>query len=173
MSKGNSSRFNGTRGNPQLVLRLDHTMDGGGYSAGDVSYMDSKDRFAIFIRHRSDIDAGGAFDVVAHGSPMLIEVMHNGSSVLVNHRVAARLIRNSKDCYRQSIRLLSCCTGALDEGFAQNLANKMGVPVIAPSSILWAWSSGKYLIADDDGTGKPDPFKKGSFRTFYPKRRGK
>jgi hypothetical protein len=42
--------------------------------------------------------------------------------------------------------LLSCKTGALSNGFAQNLANKLGVPVTAPSNTLWAYPSGRLTI---------------------------
>jgi hypothetical protein len=33
--------------------------------------------------------------------------------------------------------MLSCSTGTLPDGFAQNLSNKMNKEVIAPSDILW------------------------------------
>ena len=52
--------------------------------------------------------------------------------------------------------MLSCDTGACDAGFAQNLINKMGVPVQAPAELVWAYGNGRIaggvmsLIAGND-----------------------
>lgn len=134
--------------------------------------MDPNDNFSRFIGNRRDIDANGAFDVIAHGSPTSIEITRNGSKILIDHRVAAKLIKRNGGYSGQEVRLLSCSTGKLDNGFAQNLANKLSVPVSAPTSILWAWPSGRHMVADDDGTGRADRRRMGTFRTFYPQRRG-
>ena len=172
MSKGRSGVFDGTRGNPQRPL-----IPNGGIVQifevpGDVNYMDPNDDFARLIGRRRDVDANGAFDVIAHGTPTSIEITHNGSKMLIDHRVAAKLIKRSGKYNGQEVRLLSCSTGKLDSGFAQNLANKLGVPVTAPTSILWARPSGTHYVADDDGTGRADRRRMGTFRTFYPQRRG-
>ena len=47
----------------------------------------------------------------------------------------------------QTIRLWSCNTGALDNGFAQNLANKLNVEVYAPTNYLWSTPNGNYFVA--------------------------
>ena len=71
----------------------------------------------------------------------------------------------------QSIRLLSCNTGTLNHGFAQDLANKLNVTVWAPSSYLWAYPNGKHFIADKkivNEVAKPDYSKMGRFIKFTP-----
>lgn len=57
------------------------------------------------------------------------------------------------------IRLISCGAGA--GKFAQNLANKMGVEVIAPTDTVWAWANGELTIGATqfDKTGKWKSFK--------------
>ena len=40
----------------------------------------------------------------------------------------------------------SCKTAALPQGFALNLANKLGVSVIAPDDYLWAYPNGFFTI---------------------------
>ncbi|MBR6223220.1 MAG: hypothetical protein IKQ71_07265 [Lachnospiraceae bacterium] len=61
---------------------------------------------------------------------------------------------------------MSCGTGKLNEGFAQNLANKMGVEVKAPSDTLWLFSNGKMVIG-------PTMYKNtGKWKIFYPKKKG-
>ncbi len=95
----------------------------------------------------------------------------------VNHRVAARLIENSPGYQKgQPIRLLSCDTGKGAGSFAQNLANKTGVPVEAPTELVWAKpngdkfvAAGKYVTgANGQRTLVPDMSKPGTFQVFEP-----
>jgi hypothetical protein len=64
------------------------------------------------------------------------------------------------------IRLLSCSAGKKDFGFAQNLANKMGVPVKAPTDTLWVWPNGRITIGPNQFTNT------GTWRVFKPKKKG-
>lgn len=162
MSKSISGLFKGTKGAK--------------YAAGSSYFMDDADQFSINIKNRKDVDANGFFDVIAHGTPVSIEISHNGSKIQIDHRVAARLIKNDKSYNGQGIRLLSCSTGQLTDGFAQNLANKLNVTVSAPSDILWAGPSGRHFVAGSkivNGKAEADLGKPGEFITFYPKRRKK
>jgi len=57
---------------------------------------------------------------------------------------------------------LSCNTGKLTNGFEQNLANKLGVPVYAPNNIIWTFLDGSLSIG-------ATPFvNSGSFIKFVP-----
>lgn len=136
---------------------------------GPVSFMERADRFVLNAAKRSDVDPNGVFDVVAHGSPNKIQVHTPSGPVLVDHRVAARLIKESPGYSGQDIRLLSCSTGACENGFAQNLANKLGVNVDAPSDILWAYPDGRMVVAPLGPTG-PLLTSPGEFRTFTPRK---
>lgn len=60
--------------------------------------------------------------------------------------------------YCSIVRLLSCSTGSVDDGFAQQLANALGVEVEAPSDVLIVAPNGKYKIGYD-GSGKMNIFK--------------
>lgn len=159
MSKGISGLFKGTRG-----MRA---------AAGSALLMDSSDMFAKYIANRKDIDPKGFFDVIAHGEKSKIEIYNNGIKIKVSHRVLARLLKSNPDYAKQPIRLLSCETGKDPSGFAQNLANKLGVPVKAPTEILWAYPNGAHLVAGQDINsrhGGPNLLKPGRFKTFYPKK---
>ncbi|MGM9946492.1 hypothetical protein [Floccifex sp.] len=153
--KANSGFFRGTSGNP---------------IAGDASFMETKDLFLKNIRNRKDVDPNGKFDLIAHGTSKTIEVEHNGNKVQINSRTAAKLIRRLPGYKKgQPIRLLSCSTGSKTKGFAQDLANKLNVKVYAPSDILWAYPSGKIVVAPRNKTGDgPDLSKKGRFIEFKP-----
>ena len=86
-------------------------------------------------------------DVVIHGTDTNTQIMHNGSWVKLDQRRLALIIKKSKDYKKGApIRLMSCSTGAKQDGFAQNLANKLGVPVYAPSGKLWIKSNGTMSI---------------------------
>ena len=152
-------------------LNFGNTKGARSFYAGDVSFMSKDDRFLLGIQKRKDVDVNGFFDVIAHGTDNGMQITHNNKNLIVDSRTAAKLIQNKAGYTNQAIRLLSCNTGKLDTGFAQNLANKLNVKVYAPTKYLWADSGGNYFVAGMKSTGKPDYSDKGSFRVFYPNRR--
>ena len=137
-------------------------------AAGATNFMESADQFFLNARNRTDVDPNGYFDVVAHGSANKIQINTPSGSQLVDHRTAARLIQQQPGYNGQSIRLLSCSTGQCDTGFAQNLANQLGVKVEAPSDILWAYPNGRLVVAPRSTNGGPDLSNQGTFRSFEP-----
>ena len=140
----------------------------GTYSVGDATFMDSDDSFLEYIQNRVDVDANGYYDIIAHGTANGIQITHNGQHIIVDHRTAARLIQNANGYNGQGIRLLSCNTGALDNGFAQNLANQLNVEVYAPTNYLWATQDGNYFVAGMTNQGCPNMSELGMFRVFIP-----
>lgn len=94
------------------------------------------------------------FDVAMHGSPTAVGF---GSDVTnMSARTLAAVIRHSKGYKGQKIRLLSCSTGRVigDEYcFAEELANALGVEVIAPNDILYISANGELQVGDA-GDGK-------------------
>lgn len=91
---------------------------------------------------------------------------NNCNEITVNSSIYAKIIKEDKKYYRgQPIKLLSCSTGKLDNGFAQNLANKLNTIVYAPRTTLWAESDGSYYISESR-TGSI----REEFRIFYPRK---
>jgi RHS repeat-associated protein len=134
---------------------------------GPVNLMDATDAFLINASKRAHIDPGGTLDVIAHGTPTSIQV----GGRLINHRVLARLLAGRSEFRGQDIRLISCETGQCWRGFAQNLANKLGARVTAPNQLVWAYPSGKLLVAKGRWIGEefvPDLSRPGAFVTFVP-----
>ena len=78
------------------------------------------------------------------------------------------LIQNADRYNGQGIRLLSCNTGALDDGFAQNLANQLNVEVYAPTNYLWATQDGNYFVAGMTNQKGPNMSELGIFKLFIP-----
>ncbi|HXF83848.1 MAG TPA: hypothetical protein VNK49_00515 [Anaerolineales bacterium] len=98
----------------------------------------------------------GFFDVMVHGSPNSFHVKHNGNWVDIDHRTLATFKKS--EWQGEPIRLLSCSSGACPTGVAQNLANKLKVPVKAPDDTLWVYNTGKLTIGPkpfvNTGSGK-------------------
>ena len=91
---------------------------------GDAVFKSKDYTYFNYIKIRKDIDPNGVFDIVAHGSVNHIQIEHQGEIKEVTSRVLSKMIHNKNGYkYKQPVRLLSCNTGAMPDGFAQNLAN--------------------------------------------------
>jgi RHS repeat-associated protein len=116
---------------------------------GGIQFGTAGDTFLLNAAKAAPVD--GMLDVAVHGSPLTVEI----GGISVNHRVLGSLIQRNPAFNGQGIRLLSCETGNLPNGFAQNLANKLGVSVHAPNDIIWAFDNGRVTIGlnalDDSG----------------------
>lgn len=64
----------------------------------------------------------------------------------MNHRVLAGLIKSDSNYAGGPIGLCSCQTGASRGTFAQDLANKLGVEVLAPNGYLYVRPNGSMSI---------------------------
>lgn len=140
------------------------------FASGDITLRSGKQDYFDYISRRKDVDVNGTLDIVAHGSPNSIQIQHNGKDIEINSRMLAKIIKKNPQYKKNGIRLLSCETGSLRNGFAQNLANKLGVPVSAPTKLLWSDARGNYFVA---GRSKYNPLlpsytDKGEFITYYP-----
>lgn len=142
-----------------------------GAIAGDAVFKSEPKLYFSHISKRADVDRNGVYDVVAHGGQAIIQIESNGETIKVDSRIAANLIRRKTDYKRgQPIRLLSCNTGSTSFGFAQNLANKLGVVVEAPTKLVWALPNGRYFVAGRSPSDpeSPDLTNLGKFKKFYP-----
>lgn len=98
----------------------------------------------------------GYFDFAAHGSANSIE--YETKDKVLTAREVARIIKHHKTYKGEKIRLLSCSTGSTEEGFAQQLANALGVEVEAPTDVLLIYPDGKVKVGYD-GSGEMKTFK--------------
>lgn len=51
--------------------------------AGDANFMNSNDDLLKYIRKLKDVDLGGQFDLIAHGTANKIELEHDGKRYLL------------------------------------------------------------------------------------------
>lgn len=101
----------------------------------------------------------GYFDIAAHGATNYIEYGESGK--IMSARELANIIKRDPTYNGEKIRLLSCDTGATDDGFAQDLANALGVEVEAPNDVLLVAPNGKFEVGYN-GSGKMVTFKPGN-----------
>ena len=173
MSKGYRGLFSGTKGD-MLAVTGEAVFESfvlTAQGAKDYTYFKN-------IARRTDIDANGIYDVVAHGASNRIQIEHNGINMYIDSRTLAHLLKtDSKYGRKQPIRLLSCNTGTSTQGFAQNLANKLNVVVYAPTNIVWAYPNGRHIVAPRLSNDPSNPnydypdlsrSKRGKFIPFYP-----
>ncbi len=142
---------------------------------GDINLPSGDKTFFINAAKRSDIDANGYLDILAHGNASSIRLEINGKELKINWRELAKIIKKNPQFRNKGIRLLSCNTGSAPDGFAQNLANKLGIPVKAPNNLLWAYSNGVLIVAprassdrNSPNYKRPHPTIRGCFVTYYP-----
>ena len=109
----------------------------------------------------------GYTDVAVHGSPNSISVFRktaNGEQeIVLDQRRLAKFLKHDKVYSGGKIRLLSCKTGTETGTFAQNLANKLGVVVRAPSDTLHIYPNGKMVIGPNATTNS------GKWIDYYPR----
>jgi hypothetical protein len=114
--------------------------------AGHLDLMLPNDGFSVNAQHRELLE--GYYDVIAHGNPRKIRIDTMEPRLGIDHRTLAKILEHRPDYNGECIRMLSCSTGALPDGFAQNLSNKMNKEVIAPSDILWFGEKGESAISE-------------------------
>lgn len=103
----------------------------------------------------------GYTDVVVHGDANSFCVLNKGKWVQVDQRSMATYLK-SNGYSGGPVRLVSCETGTLPNGIAQNLSNKLGAEVIAPSDTVWIQPNGSLTI------GKTGSVNNGTWNTFTP-----
>lgn len=104
------------------------------------------------------------YDIKAHGSPEAVKIYRS----VVDAQELARIIMFRSDYHGEPIRLLCCETGKMKKGtcFAQELADLLGVTVLAPTEDFNVSTLGNVEISSPRG-------KKGKMKPFKPKPKGK
>jgi hypothetical protein len=117
------------------------------YDLSIVSFAEH-DPLGTYARNVPPLD--GHYDVAAHGNELEVQV--HGAAGQVERLGAdrlAKLIVEQPDYDGGPVRLLSCFTGSSPTGIAQQLADRLGINVVAPSSKLWMWPDGEMAVGLD------------------------
>lgn len=156
MGSGISGLYVGTHGSPVFL--------------GDIDYMSGDDRFSTNIKKRKDVDPGEYLDIIAHGTSKTITINYNGKMVTISHKVFGRYLLAKGAITKKKIRLLSCNTGTINHGFAQGLADKLNIEVLAPRGYVAVDNRGNYAVYKGRKEGeKLVLYEKSDFQSFYPR----
>ncbi len=128
--------------------------------------------WTIYSGALSDPDRSGILTIYAHGGPNAV----NGPSFFqrygpaLNANQMAGAIKQSNWNGKDPVWLKSCNTGKDPNGFAQQLANELGVTVYAPNSQVWFNTGGVVGPMPRVGgtTGPADYSNPGQYTPFYP-----
>lgn len=113
------------------------------------SFVNSNDLLYVNAKKIKPLD--GYSDIVMHGSPTeLLAYGNDGEEWSYGAKEAAELIRNSREFCGKPIRLIACQTGALKDGIAQQIADELGVPVLAPTETVTVDIDGEMFVSDND-----------------------
>lgn len=97
----------------------------------------------------------GYLDVVMHGDATGTQAAVNGERIDFTAEQTAQLIESTRSWDQRPVRLLSCSTG--QEQYAQELADRLDVPVYAPSDILNVLPDGTTFVDGKDGWRRFEP----------------
>ncbi len=112
-------------------------------------FVNPNDRLSENAKKIKPLD--GYSDIVFHGSPTeLVAYGIDGEEWVYGAKEAAEMIRNSHEFCGKPIRLIACQAGALKGGIAQQIADELGVPVLAPTEIVTVDIDGNMFVSDND-----------------------
>jgi hypothetical protein len=102
----------------------------------------------------------GKLDVIVHGTSDRFLVSRDGTFVEIGVDQMAAMIKEQGGAGRD-IRLVACSTGKDASSIAQQLADKLGVKVDAPSDTVWITPDGRAVIGKNpfEATGSWSSFK--------------
>ncbi len=133
----------------------------------------------VLYRNMDDVpEIAGYEDIVCHADPYSFGYIdpQTGETVQdVSAKEFAQRVRESGRYKGGPIRLISCESGRLDNGLAQQFADEMGVPVLAPTKSVWTNSQGYMVLADTEEEAiqlfrkAKEKWNPGGWRIFKPK----
>lgn len=121
----------------------------------------------LFGVYASRAEKDGEYvDVIVHTSSdgQSFAVYQDGGWINISHRQLANWLESKGYKNDAPIRLISCGAGGSNTSLAQNLANKLGVTVKAPSDTIWVDENGNLTIGPtaDSNTGTWNVFEPGN-----------
>ena len=120
-------------------------------SSLSLRFMSNRDRTYENLQEVPPLD--GYEDIACHADPIsfgFVDPETDKTVQEVGAKFFAKRVRESGKYNGGAIRLIACESGKLDDGLAQEFANEMGVPVLAPTKIVYTNSQGFMVLADDD-----------------------
>jgi hypothetical protein len=133
---------------------------------GRAYYNPSDEGYSGLVRSAKKLKPyPGEYTCDMHGTPDHVAV----GSIRLNAAELADLIRRDSAWASRPVRLFSCSTGARPDGFAQQLADQLGVPVTAPDMSVWANDRPPWVGEGVKVGGQVLPTAHGTWHRFDPR----
>lgn len=114
-------------------------------SSASLLYISEKDELYNNAKQIEPID--GYEDIIIHADKHNFYLYNmQGDEFTFTAAEMARMLRQSKGYHGGKIRLIACESAAEGGTVAQELANALGVEILAPSGIVWVDPNGKMTI---------------------------
>lgn len=122
-------------------------------------YVNSNDKLYSYAKNIPPID--GYEDQVIHGDKFGFEIrdLNDNTAATYTPKEFAEILKEDPNYHGGNIRLISCDVGAEDATAAQELADLLGVDVLAPNDVVIVYPDGTMKVGYD-GKGKWILYKK-------------
>jgi RHS repeat-associated protein len=114
----------------------------------------------------------GYYDVTVHGSPQGFGRSHDGGVTITPAQLAKMIKKQGDYLPNTKVRLLACRSGEVGGTAAQELANRLGVKVMAPTTDI-RFGRDRFELSNKIDKGKfafPE-YQYGEWRTFKPQKK--
>ena len=129
--------------------------NGEGIGSFSLRFLSNRDSVYNNMENVDPLD--GYEDVACHADPYSFGFVDPDTGMEVQEadaRMFARLLKDSGKYQGKPIRLIACEAGKLQDGLAQQLANELGVEVLAPTKPVYLNSQGSMVLADDEAMAR-------------------
>ena len=127
------------------------TQDANEIVSASIRFMSNRDAF--YRNMEKVVPIEGYEDIVCHADSHSFSFQDPDTGEIFEEITAkemAEQIRKSGKYKGGSIRLIACESGAVENGIAQQLADELGVVVLAPKKMVFLDSEGNMVVADNE-----------------------
>ena len=154
---------------PALDDRLRSHLDESAGTPGGRAFYEPDDT-PMFEAAQDVPPAPGQYTVDMHGDPAAVYIGPDGLSA----DDLGTMLEHDPTWNGEPVRLFACETGQRDDGFGQQVADRLGLDVTAPTELAWSEADGTTYVTSQAGMdiyGNPIPTipPDGQWRVFHPR----
>ncbi|MHB8717494.1 MAG: ADP-ribosyltransferase [Candidatus Dormibacteria bacterium] len=167
---------------PDLTpAQVEHVWDTAVRTPTGIAFVDATNaEQAAHLSEAQQLPKTAEYVMAGHGSPYAMVIGDAGGNLQVSPRQMAGFLSDARSGWieGQPIRLASCHTGLMPDGFGQQLSNELGVPVRAPDGLLYTPPGGDPFVVKPVQVIDPDSgqivtvYRRGGWNSFLPGGRG-
>lgn len=150
-ARSGASRYKSVKEGESSKDSIDNSVKNGTMKLGKASgiFVDKKD--ILYRNAEKIVPIEGYDDFTCHSTPDMFQI-YSGEELVMELSAAqyAKLIKISKKYHNRPIRIISCCAGEKSDGLAQQLANELGVNILAPTEVVNVDECGRLFVTNNE-----------------------